>query len=95
MAHCPGFMFDVAAARTAAEFLSSEIGLESFSQKYFDAFAERYEDVTQDDINGAAEGMLQFLADIEAGENAVDLLHSFTYFRVYFEGPGRPRKIKP
>ena len=39
--------------------------------------------------------MLQFLADIEAGENAVDLLHSFTYFRVYFEGPGRPRKTKP
>ena len=66
--------------------------LESFSQKYFEAFAERYEDVTQDDINGAAEGMLQFLADIEAGENAVDLLHSFTYFRVYFEGPGPAKK---
>ena len=95
MPHCPGFMFDIAAARAAAEFLSSEIGLESFSQKYFEAFAERYEEVTQDDINGAAEGMLQFLADIEAGENAVDLLHSFTYFRVYFEGPGRPRKTKP
>ena len=95
MAHCPGFMFDVAAARTAAEFLSSEIGLESFSQKYFEAFAERYEEIIQDDINGAAEGMLQFLADIEAGENAVDLLLSFTYFRIYFEGPGRPRKTKP
>ena len=76
-------------------FLSSEIGLESFSQKYFRGLSERYEDVTQDDINGAAEGMMQFLADIEAGENAVDLLHSFTYFRVYFEGPGRPRKIRP
>ena len=32
MPQCPGFMFDVAAARSAAEFLSSEIGLESFSQ---------------------------------------------------------------
>ena len=95
MAHCPGFMFDVAAARTAAEFLSSEIGLESFSQKYFESLAERYEDVTQDDINGAAEGMMQFLADIEAGENAVQLLFSFTHYRIYFEGPNRPRKIKP
>ena len=95
MAHCPGFMFDVAVARTAYEFLDSEIGLEAFSEKYFNAFSERYEDITQDDINGAAEGMLQFLADIEAGENAVELLNSFTYFRVYFEGPGRPRKVKP
>ena len=95
MAHCPGFMFDVAVARAAYEFLDSEIGLEAFSEKYFTAFSERYEDITQDDINGAAEGMLQFLADIEAGENAVDLLFSFTFFRIHYEGPNRPRKTKP
>ena len=51
--------------------------------------------MSQDDIHDAAEQMLQFLADIEAGENAVDLLFSFTYFRIYYEGPNRPRKTKP
>ena len=49
------------------------------------ALLEVYEDVTSDDIGVAAEGMLQFLADIEAGENAVNLLYSFTYYRIYFE----------
>ena len=87
MPHCPSFMFDVASARAAAEFLSSEIGLEAYSQKYSVALLEVYEDVTSADIGVAAEGMLQFLADIEAGENAVNLLYSFTYYRIYFEGP--------
>ena len=95
MQHCPAFMFDVASARAAGEFLTSEIGLEAHSNKYFEAFSERFSDVSQDDIHGAAEQMLQFLADIEAGENAVDLLFSFTFFRIHYEGPNRPRKTKP
>ena len=95
MQQCPAFMFDVASARAAGEFLSSEIGLEAHSKKYFEAFSEHYSDVSQDDIHGAAEQMLQFLADIEAGENAVDLLFSFTFFRIHYEGPNRPRKTKP
>ena len=40
MQHCPAFMFDVAAARAAGEFLSSEIGLERIFKKYFEAFSE-------------------------------------------------------
>ena len=71
MPHCPDFMFDVASARAAADFLSSEIGLEAHSQKYSAGLLEIYEDVTQDDILFSAEAMLQFLSDIEAGENAV------------------------
>ena len=58
MPHCPSFMFDVASARAAAEFLSSEIGLEAYSQKYSVALLEVYEDVTSDDI-GVAAGRLQ------------------------------------
>ena len=95
MQHCPSFMFDVAVARAAGEFLSSELSLDAFSKKYFEAFSERFIEISQDDIHSAAEEMLQFLADIEAGENAVDLLFSFAYFRVYFDGPNRPRKLKP
>ena len=75
--------------------MSSELSLDAFSKKYCEAFSERFVEISQDDIHGAAEEMLQFLADIEAGENAVDLLFSFAYFRVYFDGPNRPRKLKP
>ena len=92
---CPSFIFEMASARAAAEFLGEEFGLEAFSGKYAEGLGSRYSEVDQDSLHQAAEGMIQFLSEIEAGENAVELLHSFVYFRLYFEGPGRPRKMKP
>ena len=38
---------------------------------------------------------MQFLSEIEAGEGAVDLLDAFIHFRLFYEGIGRPRKMKP
>ena len=40
------------------------------------------------------EQIIIFLAEIEAGENAVELLENFTYFRLYFEALNVPRKLK-
>ena len=39
--------------------------------------------------------MLQFLSEIDAGELAVELLNDYVYFRLFFEGVGKPRKMKP
>jgi hypothetical protein len=39
--------------------------------------------------------MLMFLAEIEAGDMAVEFLTDFTYYRLYTEAVGRPRKMKP
>ena len=36
--------------------------------------------------------MLQFLADIEAGENASTCFISFTFFRIHYEGPTVPER---
>ena len=70
--HCPSFIFDMAASRVASEFLESELGLEGFSGKYAAALSERYTEIDQDSLHQAAEAMMQFLAEIEAGENATD-----------------------
>ena len=85
--HCPSFIFDMAAGRVASEFLESELGLEGFSGKYAVALGERYTEIDQDSLHQAAEAMMQFLAEIEAGENATILLSGYVYYRLYFEGP--------
>ena len=93
--YCPAWMYDIASARVAFEFLHSEMPLESFAAKYSQGFSVNYSDVPEESLLGAAQGMLEFLAEIEAGENAALLLSNFTYYRLYFSGVAMPRKMKP
>ena len=88
-------MYDIASARVAFEFLHSEMPLESFAAKYSQGFSVNYSDVPEESLLGAAQGMLEFLAEIEAGENAALMLSNFTYYRLYFSGVAMPRKMKP
>ena len=92
--NCPRFIYELAVARSAMEFLGSEMALETFAKKYAEGLSELYSAVTVDIVQGAAENMLQFLSEIEAGELAVELLNDFVHYRLMFEGPGRPRKLK-
>ena len=91
--YCPAWMYDIASARVAFEFLHSEMPLESFAAKYAQGLSDSYSDVPAESLTGAAQGMLEFLAEIEAGENATLLLSHFTYYRLYFSGVAIPRKM--
>ena len=93
--HRPAFIYDICVARSAAEFLHGELGVEAFAKKYAEILSDGCVAVNQHEVQEPAEAMLQFLAEVEAGEGAADLLNSFAYFRLYFEGVGRPRKMKP
>jgi hypothetical protein len=93
--HRPAFIYDMCVARTAAEFLHGELGVEAFAKKYAEMLSDGCVTVNQEEVQAPAEAMLQFLAEVEAGEGAADLLNSFAYFRLNFEGVGRPRKMKP
>lgn len=93
--HCPTFIYDIAVARSACEFLGSEMGLEAFANKYAEGLSKTYNEISADLILEPAESMLQFLSEIEAGELAVELLTDFIHYRLYFDGVGRPRKMKP
>ena len=93
--HRPAFLYDIRVARSVLEFWHGDIGVEAFAKKYSEMLSDGCEAVHQHELQEPAEAMLQFLAEVEAGEGAADLLNSFTYFRLYFEGVGRPRKMKP
>lgn len=93
--HAPDFIFDIAVARCAGEFLSSDLAIDSFAGKYAQALSELYEEVDVPSIQEPAEQILLFLSEIEAGEGAVELISDFVHFRLYFDGVGRPRKMKP
>ena len=93
--HAPDFIFDIAVARSAGEFLSSDLSLDSFVGKYAAALTELYEEVDVPSIQDPAERILLFLSEMEVGDEAVNLINDFVHFRLYFEGAGRPRKMKP
>ena len=93
--YSPDFIYDISVARCAREFLSGELSLETFAGKYTQGLTELYSEVELQEIQEPAERLLQFLSEIEAGEGAVDLLDAFIHFRLFFEGIGRPRKMKP
>ena len=96
--YCPGWIFDVAVSRCMIEFLSADMNLEAFASKYADGLAEKYEPINEDVFIGAATELLAFLSEIEAGDQAVDLLIDYSYSRIYVEfnsGSAKPRKLKP
>ena len=93
--YCPRFIYDMAVARSAAEFLGAELALETYAKKYAEGLTELYSEIAVISITEPAESMLQFLSEIEAGELAVELLNDYVYFRLFFEGVGKPRKMKP
>ena len=65
---CPRWIYDIAATRVASEFLSGDLGLPAFANKYANGLGERYEAITAEEFATVAEGLLQFLAEIEAGD---------------------------
>jgi hypothetical protein len=93
--YCPTWIYDIAVARTAVEFLSSDMSIEAFAKKYAEALSEDYNELPIEAFQKPAEGMLIFLSEIEAGDVAAELLTDFCYFRLYNESVGRPRKMKP
>lgn len=93
--YMPAWVFDISVIRTASEFLSSEMGIEAFGKKYSDGLAKLYkEPVPTETFVQTAQSLLEFLAEIEAGDKAVELLNNFNFFRLYNEGVNRPRKMK-
>jgi len=93
---CPQWIFDICAARVAGEFISSELTLEAYSKKYSEGLNSLYnkQEITPEFICGVAQTILEFLSEIEAGEQAFELISNFTYFRLHFESLNQPRKMK-
>ena len=90
---CPEWIFSIFAAQTAKEFLSSNSSIASISRKFSKSINERYNEVKFEELLDPAEKILQFLSEINAGEDAVNYINDYIHYRVNFESSGSPRKL--
>ena len=91
---CPGWMFDVASARVAREYLAAELPMETFGKKYANFLTETYSEVSVEQLTGCAMSVLEFLSEIEAGDMSVELIDHYCHDRLHFEKVGVPRRMK-
>tara|TARA_B100000989_G_scaffold298593_1_gene288645 strand:+ start:1699 stop:2181 length:483 start_codon:yes stop_codon:yes gene_type:complete len=90
---CPEWIFGVLSAQTSKEFLSTNNSIAAISRKYANSITERYNEVKFEEITDLAEKILQFLSEINAGEEAVTYINDYIHYRVNFEANGSERKL--
>ena len=90
---CPEWIFGISAAQTAKDFLSTNNSILSLSKKFAVGLSEHYNEIKFEEILDVAEKILQFLSDINAGENAVIYLNDYVHYRVTFKSNGSERKL--
>ena len=90
---CPEWLIGCSAAYTAKGFLYSESSINGFARKFAKGLSEKYEDVYFEEISEIAEGILQFLSEIEAGEEAVTYIDQYIFKRIYYQNNGSERKL--
>ena len=95
MSYAPDWIFDIAIVRTASEFLSLTQPMDSLAKKYANGLSDVYREVYFEEILEPAEEILRFLSEVKAQHMAVELLKDFSYFRMYYVNPRKPRKLKP
>ena len=92
----PAFLFDIFCSRVAKEFiLGNTSSIDGYAKKYGEGVGEEYAEVSEALYVGAASEIMQFLSEIEAGEDSVFYLDSFAYNRLYFSNINVERKMKP
>jgi hypothetical protein len=90
---CPEWIFAIFAAQTSKDFLSSNNSIAAVSRKYSNAISERYNEIKFEEVMDLAEKILQFLSDINAGEEAVTYIDDYIHYRINFEASGSERKL--
>ena len=90
---CPDWIFNLSVARTAYEFIISDLPIKSYAKKYSSALSEHYSEINSEEIEEEAELLLRFLVEINA-EKSDELLNNFVFYKLKFTQPGSKRKLK-
>ena len=90
---CPEWVYGICSARSAYDFLSSNNTITLISNKFCLGLNEYYKEIKREEIELLAEKILEFLSEINASDQAVDLLNDYIYSRVNFNSDGSERKI--
>ena len=92
--YLPAFLFDIFCSRVAREFITGSLSSpDTYAKKYSEDLGDEYELVSEALYIGAATEIVQFLSEIEAGEDAVYYLDCFAYNRLYFSNINVERKV--
>ena len=90
---CPEWVFSICCIQTANSFLSTNNPIPSIAKKFSSGLSEQYNEVKFEEISDLAENALQFLSEIQAGEDAVNYLIDYIHYRTKFQTSGSERKL--
>ena len=94
MSFCPKWVFEAACSAAAAEYLSRQLDLNTVANAYSAVLSEFYQRVDPQEVASVIEQMLRFLDELDAGETAASIAMGFCYYKITFEQPNKPRKLK-
>ena len=90
---CPEWIYNLCVARTAYEFIISDLPIKSYAKKYEKGLLEHYHAIPHEEIEASAELILRFLVEMNA-EKSDELLNNYVFFTLKYDHPGSKRKLK-
>jgi hypothetical protein len=90
---CPEWVFSICCAQTANSFLTSNNSISAIAKNFSFGLSEKYNEVKFEEIIDLAENTLQFLSEIQAGEDATIYLVDYIHYRTKFQANGSERKL--
>ena len=91
--YCPTWVYDCVVAQSVIDFISYKVDLIQPCKKYSDGLSKLYEEVSLEEMVRASELVVSFLTENQVGEDSVDLLSSFGFFRFYYVSRDKKRKF--
>ena len=76
---CPSWLFNLCVARTAYDFITSDLPIRAYATKYASGLSEHFAEIKKEEVEQEAETVLRFLVDINS-EESDQLLNNFVYF---------------
>jgi hypothetical protein len=90
---CPEWVYGICSAKTAYDFLTSNNTITLISNKFCLELNEHYNEIKREEIEFLAQKILEFLSEINASDQAAEMLNDYVYSRVNFNSDGSERKI--
>ena len=91
--YCPSWLFNLCVARTAYDFITSDLPIRAYATKYASGLSEHFAEIKKEEVEQEAETVLRFLVDINS-EESDQLLNNFIYFSLKYVQHGSKRKLK-
>ena len=92
---CPHWIFEATSAQVALEFIRDDMPLRVIAAKYADGLADKYEELTADELATTAESFIRFLDEVDAQHEGMGLLNGFCFFRIIHDTQHTKRRLKP